>query len=112
MCIPASDHQTVLMMFLFYLVFQKNFGSVFLSLMQSFVMMVGEINYQDNFLKPYLNGNLPFPMLTFIIFIGFVLLAPILLVNLLVSFSSWVKFSHLLFIVVGCKDHDMMVFIM
>lgn len=56
--------------------------------MQSFVMMVGEINYQENFLKPYLKGNLPFPTLTFMIFTVFVLLAPILLVNLLVSLPS------------------------
>ncbi|XP_048113607.1 transient receptor potential cation channel subfamily A member 1a [Alosa alosa] len=66
---------------------QKNFGSVLLSIMQTSVMMVGELNYHDNILKPYLKGNLPFPTLTFIIFIGFVLLAPILLVNLLIGLA-------------------------
>lgn len=58
---------------------------MFLSLLQTFVMMVGEINYQDNFLKPFLQGDLPFPLLTLAIFIWFVLLVPILLMNLLVS---------------------------
>ena len=79
------DHQTVWVDVLS-LCLQKNFGDLpVLTLVQTFVMMVGEINYQDNFLNPYLQGNLPFPILTFIIFIAFVLLAPILLVNLLVS---------------------------
>lgn len=58
---------------------------MFLSLMQTFVMMVGEINYQDNFLKPFLQGTLPFPNLTLAMFVWFVLLVPILLMNLLVS---------------------------
>lgn len=53
--------------------------------MQTFVMMVGELNYQNNFLEPYLNDDLPFGFLTYYIFVSFVLLMPILLVNLLVS---------------------------
>lgn len=66
-------------------ILQQHFGRMFLSLLQTFVMMVGEINYQDNFLKPFLQGDLPFPLLTLAIFIWFVLLVPILLMNLLVS---------------------------
>ncbi len=66
-------------------ILQQHFGRMFLSLLQTFVMMVGEINYQDNFLKPFLLGDLPFPHLTLAIFIWFVLLVPILLMNLLVS---------------------------
>lgn len=63
--------------------------------MQTFVMMVGEINYQENILKPYLAGRLPFPSLTFAIFIWFVLLVPILLMNLLVSLSLDITVTHL-----------------
>ncbi|ROL44610.1 Transient receptor potential cation channel subfamily A member 1 [Anabarilius grahami] len=66
---------------------QQHFGKMFLSLLQTFVMMVGEINYQDNFLKPYLQGDLTFPNLTLAIFIWFVLLVPILLMNLLIGLA-------------------------
>ncbi|XP_066508040.1 transient receptor potential cation channel subfamily A member 1-like [Hoplias malabaricus] len=66
---------------------QRHFGRMFLSLMQTFVMMVGEINYQDNFLKPYIATRLPFPVLTYGIFVFFVLLVPILLMNLLIGLA-------------------------
>lgn len=52
-------------------------------------MMAGEINYQDNFQKPYMGKRLPFPGLTYFIFVWFVLLVPILLMNLLVSFTDY-----------------------
>nr|XP_055058001.1 transient receptor potential cation channel subfamily A member 1a isoform X2 [Misgurnus anguillicaudatus] len=66
---------------------QRHFSRMFLSLMQTFVMMVGEINYQDNFLKPFLQGTLPFPNLTLAMFVWFVLLVPILLMNLLIGLA-------------------------
>ncbi|MCJ8744730.1 hypothetical protein PDJAM_G00122030 [Pangasius djambal] len=66
---------------------QKHFGRLFLSLMQTFAMMAGEINYQDNFLKPFMAKHLPFPILTYFIFIWFVLLVPILLMNLLIGLA-------------------------
>ncbi|KAI5616928.1 transient receptor potential cation channel, subfamily A, member 1a, partial [Silurus asotus] len=66
---------------------QRHFGRLFLSLMQTFAMMAGEINYQDNFLKPYMNKHLPFPVLTYFILIWFVLLVPILLMNLLIGLA-------------------------
>ncbi|XP_073705503.1 transient receptor potential cation channel subfamily A member 1a [Garra rufa] len=66
---------------------QQHFGRMFLSLLQTFVMMVGELNYQDNFLKPFLQGDLPFPLLTMAIFVWFVLLVPILLMNLLIGLA-------------------------
>ncbi|XP_060762606.1 transient receptor potential cation channel subfamily A member 1a [Neoarius graeffei] len=66
---------------------QKHFGRLFLSLMQTFAMMAGEINYQDNFEKPYMNKRLPFPTLTYFIFIWFVLLVPILLMNLMIGLA-------------------------
>lgn len=48
-------------------------------------MMVGELNYQSNILGPYQQNELPFGVLTYFIFVMFVLLMPILLVNLMVS---------------------------
>lgn len=53
--------------------------------MQTFVMMVGELNYQNNLLDAYLKNELPFGFLTYFIFVQFVMLMPILLVNLMVS---------------------------
>lgn len=47
-------------------------------------MMVGELNYQNNFLDAYLKDELPFGFLTYFILVQFVLLMPILLVNLMV----------------------------
>lgn len=47
-------------------------------------MMVGELNYQNNFLDAYLKDELPFDFLTYFILVQFVLLMPILLVNLMV----------------------------
>uniref|UniRef100_A0A3B5B373 Transient receptor potential cation channel subfamily A member 1-like n=1 Tax=Stegastes partitus TaxID=144197 RepID=A0A3B5B373_9TELE len=66
---------------------QREFESVPLSVMQTFVMMVGELNYQNNFLDAYLNHELPFGPLTYFFFVGFVLLMPILLVNLMIGLA-------------------------
>lgn len=57
--------------------------------MQTFVMMVGELNYQNNFLDAYLKQELSFSVLTYVIFANFVLCMPILLVNLMVSVLRW-----------------------
>uniref|UniRef100_A0AAQ5XHU8 Ion transport domain-containing protein n=1 Tax=Amphiprion ocellaris TaxID=80972 RepID=A0AAQ5XHU8_AMPOC len=66
---------------------QREFSSVPLSIMQTFVMMVGELNYQNNFLDANLNHELPFGPLTYFIFVSFVLLMPILLVNLMIGLA-------------------------
>nr|XP_046228098.1 transient receptor potential cation channel subfamily A member 1b [Scatophagus argus] len=66
---------------------QKEFDSVPLSVIQTFVMMVGELNYQNNFLEIYLKNELPFGFLTYFIFVNFVLLMPILLVNLMIGLA-------------------------
>uniref|UniRef100_A0A8C4D721 Transient receptor potential cation channel, subfamily A, member 1b n=1 Tax=Dicentrarchus labrax TaxID=13489 RepID=A0A8C4D721_DICLA len=66
---------------------QKEFDSVPLSVIQTFVMMVGELNYQNNFLDAYLKNELPFGLLTYFIFVNFVLLMPILLVNLMIGLA-------------------------
>ncbi|XP_013857780.1 transient receptor potential cation channel subfamily A member 1b [Austrofundulus limnaeus] len=65
----------------------KEYNSVPLSVIQTFVMMVGELNYQNNFLDAFLNNRLPFGILTYIIFVQFVLLMPILLVNLMIGLA-------------------------
>lgn len=66
---------------------QREFSSVPLSVMQTFVMMVGELNYQNNFLDAYMKHELPFGPLTYMFFVGFVLLMPILLVNLMIGLA-------------------------
>ncbi|XP_068565601.1 transient receptor potential cation channel subfamily A member 1b isoform X2 [Cebidichthys violaceus] len=66
---------------------KKEFETVPLSVMQTFVMMVGELNYQNNFLDAYLKNDLPFGLLTYFIFVNFVLLMPILLVNLMIGLA-------------------------
>ncbi|KAF7655906.1 hypothetical protein LDENG_00048650, partial [Lucifuga dentata] len=66
---------------------RKEFDCVSLSVMQTFVMMVGELNYQNNFLDVYLKDQLPFSFLTYFIFVNFVLLMPILLMNLMIGLA-------------------------
>uniref|UniRef100_A0A8C7VII8 Transient receptor potential cation channel, subfamily A, member 1a n=1 Tax=Oncorhynchus mykiss TaxID=8022 RepID=A0A8C7VII8_ONCMY len=62
-------------------------SSMLLAIMQVFVMMVGELNYQENILKPFLNGILPFPSLTYAIFVMFTFAVPILLMNLMIGLA-------------------------
>ncbi|XP_041823420.1 transient receptor potential cation channel subfamily A member 1b [Melanotaenia boesemani] len=66
---------------------KREFSSVPLSVMQTFVMMVGELNYQGNFLDALLKNELPFRLMTYFIFVHFVLLMPILLVNLMIGLA-------------------------
>ncbi|KAA0719270.1 Transient receptor potential cation channel subfamily A member 1 [Triplophysa tibetana] len=75
----------IVLFFCLILAFALSFYALMIE--QTFVMMVGEINYQDNFLKPFLKGNLPFPNLTLVMFVWFVLLVPILLMNLLIGLA-------------------------
>ncbi|XP_051785308.1 transient receptor potential cation channel subfamily A member 1b [Erpetoichthys calabaricus] len=66
---------------------QRNYRTIPVSVMQTFAMMLGEISYQDNFLVPFLNGRMAFPPLTFIALVWFLLLVPILLMNLLIGLA-------------------------
>ncbi|KAM6948292.1 transient receptor potential cation channel subfamily A member 1a [Aplochiton taeniatus] len=66
---------------------KSEFATLTLAVMQTFVMMVGELNYQDNILGSLLDGTLAFPFLTYNIFIWFILLVPILLMNLLIGLA-------------------------
>lgn len=56
-----------------------------LSIVQTFSMMLGDINYRDAFLEPYLRNELAYPLLSFIQLITFTIFVPIILMNLLVS---------------------------
>ncbi|XP_033856922.3 transient receptor potential cation channel subfamily A member 1-like [Acipenser ruthenus] len=66
---------------------QQTFATPALSIMQTFAMMLGDISYQDNFLTPLIENRLPFPFLTFLILCLFLLLMPILLINLLIGLA-------------------------
>ncbi|KAM8966317.1 transient receptor potential cation channel subfamily A member 1 isoform 2-T2 [Pelodytes ibericus] len=66
---------------------QTTFSSPYLSLMQTFTMMLGDINYQDGFLHPLLENQMDFPFFTFLHLIVFTLLIPILLMNLLIGLA-------------------------
>ncbi|XP_038828939.1 transient receptor potential cation channel subfamily A member 1-like [Salvelinus namaycush] len=66
---------------------QKEFERLDLSGVQIFVMMVGELNYQSNILDIYLDNKLPFPFLTFYMFVMFVILMPILLMNMMIGLA-------------------------
>ncbi|XP_038664399.1 transient receptor potential cation channel subfamily A member 1b [Scyliorhinus canicula] len=57
------------------------------SLMKTLAMMVGDINYNGDFLIPYSAGNMPYPALTFGMLIMFLLVMPILLMNLLIGLA-------------------------
>ncbi|XP_059390620.1 transient receptor potential cation channel subfamily A member 1-like [Carassius carassius] len=66
---------------------QDEFSSISLALAQTFVMTVGELNYQSTFLNAYENGRMAFPGVTYFIFLIFVLLMPILLMNLMIGLA-------------------------
>ncbi|XP_048451862.1 transient receptor potential cation channel subfamily A member 1 [Rhincodon typus] len=75
--------------FTFYILLyeQKAYGSPILSQLKILAMMLGDINYNDNFLIPYSTDKMQFPLLTFGMLIMFLLLIPILLMNLLIGLA-------------------------
>ncbi|XP_013908594.1 PREDICTED: transient receptor potential cation channel subfamily A member 1 [Thamnophis sirtalis] len=66
---------------------QQTYGTPYLSVMQTFSMMIGDNNYREAFLEPMLADKLPFPFLSFIILLIFSMLIPILLMNLLIGLA-------------------------
>ncbi|XP_053571098.1 transient receptor potential cation channel subfamily A member 1 [Bombina bombina] len=66
---------------------QTTFSTPYFALMQTFTMMLGDINYQDGFLHPLIDDQIAYPFLTFIHLIMFTLLIPILLMNLLIGLA-------------------------
>ncbi|XP_043545142.1 transient receptor potential cation channel subfamily A member 1b isoform X3 [Chiloscyllium plagiosum] len=75
--------------FTFYILLyeQMAYGSPILSQLKILAMMLGDINYNENFLIPYSTDKMQFPLLTFIMLIVFLLLVPILLMNLLIGLA-------------------------
>ncbi|XP_021080916.1 transient receptor potential cation channel subfamily A member 1 [Mesocricetus auratus] len=67
--------------------FQDAFSSPLLSLIQTFSMMLGDINYRDAFLEPFLKKELTYPILTFGQLIAFTMFVPIVLMNLLIGLA-------------------------
>ncbi|KAI7792837.1 transient receptor potential cation channel subfamily A member 1b [Triplophysa rosa] len=66
---------------------RAEFSSISLALAQTFVMTVGELNYQSTFLESFENGRMAFPGTTYLVFVLFVLLMPILLMNLMIGLA-------------------------
>uniref|UniRef100_A0AAZ3R1M0 Transient receptor potential cation channel, subfamily A, member 1b n=1 Tax=Oncorhynchus tshawytscha TaxID=74940 RepID=A0AAZ3R1M0_ONCTS len=56
-------------------------------MIQIFVMMVGELNYQSNFLDMYLHNKFPFPFITFYMLVIFIIFMPILLMNMMIGLA-------------------------
>ncbi|XP_074843185.1 transient receptor potential cation channel subfamily A member 1 isoform X2 [Carettochelys insculpta] len=66
---------------------QHHYKTPLLSVMQTFAMMLGDINYHEAFLDPLLSDRLPYPFLSYAVLIVFTLLIPILLMNLLIGLA-------------------------
>ncbi|KAI8431157.1 hypothetical protein MSG28_001202 [Choristoneura fumiferana] len=68
-----------------------SFNSIPMSLMRTFAMMLGEIDFVGTYVQPFYESEteraLPFPMPTFIILSTFMVLMPILLMNLLIGLA-------------------------
>jgi uncharacterized membrane protein YidH (DUF202 family) len=68
--------------------FAKHPPNAFLSIMSAVVMMMGDWQFVQTYGVPYVNGQLYYPTLNFIFLILFIILMPILFINLLVSISA------------------------
>ncbi|XP_036088690.1 transient receptor potential cation channel subfamily A member 1 isoform X2 [Rousettus aegyptiacus] len=66
---------------------QDAFSSPLLSIMQTFSMMLGDVNYRDAFLEPFLRNELAYPVLSFMQLINFTIFVPIVLMNLLIGLA-------------------------
>ncbi|XP_035438092.2 transient receptor potential cation channel subfamily A member 1 isoform X8 [Spodoptera frugiperda] len=79
----------------FYILLSKghhlSFNSIPMSLMRTFAMMLGELDFVGTYVQPYYKSEtdilLPFPMPTFFILGIFMVLMPILLMNLLIGLA-------------------------
>ncbi|KAM9198587.1 transient receptor potential cation channel subfamily A member 1 [Dugong dugon] len=66
---------------------QDAFSNPLLSIIQIFSMMLGDVNYRDSFLEPFLRNELSYPILSFIQLITFTMFVPIVLMNLLIGLA-------------------------
>ena len=76
---------------------ESGYPTVMLSVLNTVVMMVGDMNYMDTFMTPYTDddpGTLHYGGLAFFILSLFLLLIPILLMNLLVSKSNTTECAY------------------
>ncbi|XP_045509568.1 transient receptor potential cation channel subfamily A member 1 [Colias croceus] len=68
-----------------------SFGSIPMSLLRTFAMMLGEIDFVGTYVQPYYKSEsevfLPYPLMTFVILGLFMVLMPILLMNLLIGLA-------------------------
>ncbi|ELW72950.1 Transient receptor potential cation channel subfamily A member 1 [Tupaia chinensis] len=63
------------------------FSSPVLSIIQTFSMMLGDVNYRDSFLEPFLRDELAYPFLSFSQLTVFTIFVPIALMNLLIGLA-------------------------
>uniref|UniRef100_A0A8C2UT80 Transient receptor potential cation channel subfamily A member 1 n=1 Tax=Chinchilla lanigera TaxID=34839 RepID=A0A8C2UT80_CHILA len=66
---------------------QDAFSTPLLSLVQTFTMMLGDVNYRDAYLEPFLRNELAYPVLSFAQLIAFTMFVPIVLMNLLIGLA-------------------------
>lgn len=66
---------------------QDAFSSPWLSIIQTFSMMLGDVNYRDAFLEPLLRNELVYPALSFVLLVVFTIFVPIVLMNLLIGLA-------------------------
>uniref|UniRef100_A0A915KHL6 Ion transport domain-containing protein n=1 Tax=Romanomermis culicivorax TaxID=13658 RepID=A0A915KHL6_ROMCU len=64
-----------------------DFRFPFIAVFQSVLMMMGDYNYVENFARPYYERTLVYPLLTFGFLLAFVILMPILFINLLIGLA-------------------------
>lgn len=68
-----------------------SFSSIPMSLIRTFAMMLGELDFVGTYVQPYYKSetetNLPFPIPTFFILVLFMVFMPILLMNLLIGLA-------------------------
>ncbi|XP_058054410.1 transient receptor potential cation channel subfamily A member 1 [Anopheles bellator] len=64
-----------------------SFSSIPMSLVRTFSMMLGEMDFVGTYVQPVHAGDLPFPLPSFVILCLFMILMPILLMNLLIGLA-------------------------
>ncbi|XP_055621544.1 transient receptor potential cation channel subfamily A member 1 isoform X6 [Toxorhynchites rutilus septentrionalis] len=64
-----------------------SFSSIPMSLVRTFSMMLGEMDFLGTYVQPYYSEELPFPIPSFVILSIFMILMPILLMNLLIGLA-------------------------
>ncbi|GAB0086812.1 transient receptor potential cation channel subfamily A member 1 [Sergentomyia squamirostris] len=70
-----------------YLQTTYSFSSIPMSLMRTFSMMLGEMDFVGTYVQPFHRKELPYPIPAFVILCLFMILMPILLMNLLIGLA-------------------------